>query len=94
MFFKSKGKPVGSALIDIRVQQLLEERLRLIANRLPASPMEIAERMMQGRFERFKCSFGSKAANLPQLLLTIPGLPPGVDYPGIGIVNSQIGITR
>ena len=35
---KLKGKPVGSALIDIRVQQLLEERLRHISHRLSASP--------------------------------------------------------
>jgi hypothetical protein len=92
--FLSEGQPIGSALIDIRVQQLLVERLRHIAHRLPASPLEISERMMHGRFERFKCSFGTNASNMRQLLLTIPGLPPGTDYPLAGISDSQIGITR
>jgi hypothetical protein len=91
---KLQGKPVGSALIDIRVQQLLEERLRHISHRLSASPIDTAEKMMFGRFERFKCSFGTSASNMPQLLLTVPGLPPGTDYPLAGIANSQIGITR
>jgi hypothetical protein len=92
--FLSEGRPIGSALIDIRVQQLLMERLRYIAHRLPASPLEISDRMMHGKFERFKCSFGTNAINKRQLLLTIPGLPPGTDYPSAGISDSQISITR
>ena len=91
---KTLGKPVGSALIDIRVQQLLEERLRHISHRLPASPIDTAEIMMHGRFERFKCAFGTSAYDMPQLFLRVPGLPPGTDYPLAGVANSQIGITR
>jgi hypothetical protein len=83
--FLSEGQRIGSALIDIRVQQLLVERLRHIAHRLPASPLEISERMMDRRFERFKCSFGTNAFNKRRLLLAIPGLSPGTGYPFAGI---------
>lgn len=89
---KVEGAAVGSALIDIRVQQFLEEHLAVIANRLPEPVQEIAEKMLLGRFERFKCIFGTTAANLPALLLEVPGLPPGTDIPQAKIQNSRIAI--
>ena len=87
------GAPIGSALIDIRVQHLLIDRLRHVERLLP-QPIEIAEKMMQGRFERFKCSFGTSGFDVPDLPLDVPGLPPGTDIPMAGIQNSQIRITQ
>lgn len=91
---KVEGAAVGSALIDLRVQQHLEQRLNECANRLPAPPAEVAERMMQGRFERFKCTFGTSAGNLPALLLEVPGLPAGTEIPRAGIQNSRMSISQ
>lgn len=91
---KVEGAAVGSALIDIRVQQFLEERLALIASRLPEPVQEVAEKMLLGRFERFKCIFGTTSANLPALLLEVPGLPIGTDIPQAGIHNSRIAISQ
>jgi len=91
---KVEGAAIGSALIDLRVQQYLEQRLNECAHRLPASPAEVAEKMMQGRFERFKCTFGTSAANLPALVLEVPGLPAGTNIPRAGIQNSRISISQ
>ncbi|KIX00240.1 uncharacterized protein Z518_10379 [Rhinocladiella mackenziei CBS 650.93] len=90
---KTEGRPIGSALIDIRIQQYLERYLKNIAHRLDHSPAEVAEQMMIGRFERFKCNFGAPGSNLPYLLLDVPGLPPEVYMPQANVVNSQIRIT-
>ena len=91
---KVEGAAVGSALIDIRVQQYLERQLVRAPQYLNSSPQDVAERMMHGRFERFKCTFGTSAANLPALYLEVPGLPPGMDIPEAGIQNSRIGISQ
>jgi len=86
---------VGSALIDMKFQQLLEERLDKIRSHLQGDPGETAEKMMQGRFERFKCSFGSGAsAELPTIPLPVPGLTPSFDHPGVDISDSKMIITR
>ncbi|RVX73957.1 hypothetical protein B0A52_02847 [Exophiala mesophila] len=91
---KSEGKPIGSALIDIRIQQYIERYLQNIASRLlPNTPADVAEQMMIGRFERFKCSFGAPGTNIPYLLLDVPGFPPGVEEAKANIFNSQFQIT-
>lgn len=91
---KVEGAPVGSALIDIRVQQFLEERLTSVANMLSSPVQEVAERMLQGRFERFKCMFGTNVANSPALSLEIPGLPAGINVPRASIQNSHIEVSQ
>lgn len=91
---KVEGAAVGSALIDIRVQQFLESRLALIQDRLAEPVQEVAEKMLLGRFERFKCIFGTSAANVPALFLEVPGIPPGMDIPQAGIQNSRIAISQ
>ena len=91
---KVEGAAVGSALIDIRVQQYIEQRLVKAAHLLYAPPHLIAEKMMQGKFERFKCTFGTSAANLPALVLEIPGMQAGTDFPPADIQNSRISISQ
>ena len=76
------------------MQQLLSERLELVQDYLPAPAAKIAERMMLGRFERFKCGFGTPAMTVPRLYLPVPGLQTGVDLPRPGIRDSQIEITH
>ncbi len=91
----SAGRPIGSALIDMSFQLLLEERLRKIRDHLQGDPEETAEKMMVGRFEKIKCSFGSGVmAELPTIPLAIPGLPPGYTNESIGISDSKLIITR
>jgi hypothetical protein len=50
--------------------------------------------MMIGQFERFKCGFGAPGLTAPSLFLLVPGLPPGSDYSGPGIVDSRIEIEQ
>ncbi|KAH0844994.1 hypothetical protein Z517_00879 [Fonsecaea pedrosoi CBS 271.37] len=87
-----EGREVGSALIDIKVQQHLASRLALVPEIL--HPPETAERMMLGRFERFKCSFGSPGMTAPKLFLPVVGLPAGLDYPQAGIRDSHMEIDQ
>jgi molecular chaperone DnaK (HSP70) len=95
MSTEDAGRAIGSALIDIKVQQHLVHRLNHIQNHLSASSAETAERMMLGQFERFKCAFGTAAMNLvPKLRLQVPGLQPGSDFPAAGIINSSIEISQ
>lgn len=88
------GRPIGSALIDIKVQQHLAERLTHIQNYLPTPPEETAERMMQGKFERFKCGFGTPGMTTPKIFLAVPGLQSGTDFPLAGIRNSCVEISQ
>ena len=89
-----EGEAIGSTLIDFRVQKLLTERLETIRHHLRGEPRVIAEQMMRGRFERFKCAFGSEASNMPSLPLYVPGLPPGFDFPQARIMDSKMIITK
>lgn len=89
-----EGGWFGSALIDMRAQQLLIERLSRISTYLQISPHEAAQQMIEGRFERFKCSFGAEGSDIPTLPLKVPGIPAGSYFPEVGIINSQMIITR
>lgn len=88
------GREIGSALIDIHVQQDLAQRLQPIQHLLPGPAEQVAEKMMMGQFERFKIGFGTPGLNAPNLFLPVPGLPPGSDYRGPGIVNSRVKIEQ
>lgn len=88
------GREIGSALIDIRMQQMLTERLNIAQQYLHAPAQEIAEKMMLGKFERFKCAFGSPGVSVPRIFLPVPGLGPGFDLPLAGIHNSQMELSQ
>lgn len=89
------GKPIGSALIDINFHRILSDRLAKIHDDLPGEPDVIADKMMQGRFERFKCSYGTPSSStIPTIPLEVPGLPPGTHFPNVNIEDSTMRITR
>jgi hypothetical protein len=88
------GHPIGSALIDIQVQQHLAERLSHVQHLLPMTPEQTAEKMMLGKFERFKCNFGAPGMMVPKLPLFVPGLQSGADYPLAGIRDSCIEVSQ
>ena len=90
----SAGREIGSALIDIQMQKYLCQRLELARGQISSSPHEVAEEMMLGMFERFKCSFGTPGTTVPKLFLTVPGLRAGMDIPHAGIKDSQIEISH
>lgn len=51
--------------------------------------------MMQGRFERFKCAYGTPASStIPTIPLEVPGLGPGMHFPNVNIEDSTMKITR
>lgn len=76
------------------MQQLLAQRLQLAQQYLYAPAQEVAEKMMLGKFERFKCAFGSPGVAVPRIFLPVPGLGPGFDLPSAGIHNSQMELSQ
>jgi hypothetical protein len=46
----------------------------LPAGLLPKGAEVTAQAMMKGRFERFKCAFGSDTTNVSTMKLRVPGL--------------------
>ena len=90
-----EGAAVGSALIDMHFQHIVSDRLRKIQDQLQGDPDDIAEEMMIGRFERFKCSYGTAgASSIPTIPLEVPGLRPGQQFPSLNIEDSTMKITR
>ena len=89
------GRPIGSTSIDMAFHGILENRLSYLRDYLPADPAIVAHQMMHGRFERFKCSYGTALSNtIPTLPLRIPGLPPGLNFPDLNIENSEMIFSR
>lgn len=89
------GHAIGSALIDMDLHQILSDRLKEIQDHLQGDPDTIADQMMQGRFERIKCSFGTAASSgIPMIPLPIPGLAPGFCHSDANIENSTLLLTR
>ncbi|KAK6005790.1 hypothetical protein QM012_007432 [Aureobasidium pullulans] len=89
-----QGEAVGSTLIDFKVESIIAEKLERIAHVLSEHPDKIARTMMSDRFETFKCSFGMTTKDEVDLLLPIPGLSPGMNYPAAHVHNSMMTITR
>jgi hypothetical protein len=89
-----EGGWFGSALIDMAAMQLIIKRLECMGQNYIADPHGVAQKMMSGRFERFKCAFGGEGTDVPMLPLQIPGIPPGINYPEVGVFDSSIVITR
>lgn len=89
-----EGAVIGSSLIDFKVQRLIETRLQCIQHLIRGEIDVVAEQMLRGRFDTFKCSFGSAAANLEKLPLAVPGLGPGQTFPQCAIEDGKMVITR
>ena len=90
-----EGRPVGSTSIDIAFHEIITRRLDKIQDHLKDDVDIVADEMMQSRFERFKCSYGSAVANsIPNLLLEVPGLEPGTNFLDAGIDNSSMAFSR
>ena len=74
--------------------RLVSERLDKIRAHLKGDPDSIADRMVHGRFERIKCSYGTAASSaLPTIPLEIPGLEAGYSIPHANIEGSKMVIT-
>jgi hypothetical protein len=89
-----EGRPIGSTLIDFKVEKILVDRLESIKYHLEAKPRTIAQKMMRGKFESFKCAYGNEAMNVPVLPLSIPGMRPNMNFPSARIENSRMIITQ
>ena len=89
------GRPIGSAMIDMDFHQILSKRLESVQDHLQGDPDTIADQMMQGRFERIKCSFGAASSlDIPVIPLPVPSLPPGFCHSGANIEHSNLILTR
>jgi hypothetical protein len=89
-----EGQAIGSTLIDFKVQKLIMTRLEKIRDHLPREPRVLAEKMIGDRFETFKCSFGHETMNISELLLPIPGMNGGLDFPYASVRDSKMIITK
>jgi len=90
----NEGRAIGSTLIDHKVRKKLEDRLRLVQSHLSGEVEEVVHKMMQDRYERFKCNLGGEGMNVRKLPLPIPDFPPGRDYPHAGIEDSKLILMR
>ena len=89
-----EGSPIGSTLIDFKVEKLLTDRLESIRNHLQAEPRIIAKKMLRTRFETFRRLFGIESMNIVRLPLYVTGLCPGMDFPAARIEDSHMIVTR
>jgi hypothetical protein len=90
-----EGRPIGSTSIDMGVHRLIVQRLSHVQHQLAEDLEVIADQMLHGRFERFKCNYGTPLSDAtPALLLPVPGLQPGVICPIAMIQNSKMSFPR
>lgn len=89
----TEGRAVGSTLIDFKVKQLIEQRLRFVRKFIDGDPESVVERMMRVSFPSYKCNFGADGYNVPKFPMPIPGLPPGLTAPEAGIEDSKMILT-
>ena len=76
-------------------QFLIADRLEKIRNHLQEEPYVVAEQMMQGRFERIKCSYGTPSSfAIPTIPLPVPGLAPDQNFPHVNIEGSSMILSR
>lgn len=90
----TEGAAIGSTLIDFKIGSMIKERLSAISNHLQGDVDEITTKMMQDKFETFKCSFGSSGMDVPRLIMPIPDVLAGLNVPEVGIEDSKLTITR
>lgn len=89
----TEGKAVGSTLIDRKIQNLIKDRLSTIQQHIQDDLDTVISRTMQDKFEAFKCTFGVRGMDLPELSLRVFGLPSGSNFPWAYVKNSKISIT-
>ena len=76
-----EGRSIGSALLDMNFHQLISEWLDKIRTHLRENPDMIAGQMMQGKFDRMECSFGTAAAcTISTIPLAVPRVLPGYNF--------------
>lgn len=76
-------------------EQIVSDRLEKIRSHLKGDPNVIVDRMVHGRFERIKCSYGTPALSaLPTIPIEVPGMDPGYDFPNASIEDSKMVFTR
>lgn len=77
------------------MERYISDRLNGVpADVLEGSPVNNAQAMMRGgRFERFKCAFGSDVSNVLSLRLPVPGLTRQDNFAHLDIINGAIAIT-
>lgn len=92
-----EGEAIGSTLIDFHMEQRIAQRLHGLTGLLRSSAEQTAEELMRldGKFESYKCAFGSETVdNTRPLRLRVPGLRDGQTFEAAGIVDSDLIITR
>ncbi|RAH50576.1 Hsp70 family protein [Aspergillus brunneoviolaceus CBS 621.78] len=87
-----EGHPIGSVFIDREIHRIICDRLERISDHLRLSPSATAWRMTFGRFQRFKCAFGTEATAAPWLKLDVPSLQTDVDFPEADVYDGQMQI--
>jgi hypothetical protein len=92
--FQVQGIGVGSTIIDMKFEELVNKRLALhpeIAGQL--SPNFAAELASSTKFRTVKHSFGSAAGNYDRYVFR-DGIPPNLTHPGLKISGGRIEFSR
>ncbi|PWY64726.1 hypothetical protein BO94DRAFT_505015 [Aspergillus sclerotioniger CBS 115572] len=87
-----EGHPIGSVFIDREIHRLIATRLEAVRPHLRSSPSATAWKMTFGRFQRYKCAFGTEATATPWLKLDVPSLVSDSDHPEADIYDGQMQI--
>ncbi|KAK5698365.1 hypothetical protein LTR17_023739 [Elasticomyces elasticus] len=90
----NEGSSIGSTVIDYRIRIKLEKCLRPVQSHLRSDIRTTVHKMMQDRYEGFKCTLGEEGMNVPTLQMPIPDFPPGRDYPEACIEDSRLVLKR
>ena len=81
-------------MIDKDFHQLVSERLSNVSHHLKDSPDLVADRMLRGRFERIKCSYGTPASSaFPMIPIEIPDYESACWAPEAHIEDGRLLIT-
>ena len=73
---------------------IVSDRLTKIRSHLKGEPDAITDRMVRGRFERIKCSYGTAVSSaLPTIPIEVPGMDPGYSFPNANIEESRMIFT-
>jgi hypothetical protein len=72
------------------MHRLICHRLEGISEHLSIQPSEAAWKMISGRFQRLKCTFGTESTLTPWLKLDVPCLKSDSDFSEASVFEGQM----
>jgi hypothetical protein len=98
--YKTFGVPAGSTRIDNAFLEHATERLKKLKRKHKEETENIddveavAEEMMRGQFQGYKCSFGKPISQVPKYNIKIKGLSSSFSDPECDVVDGKLVLTK